>query len=166
MYLLRLLLISWLYSSQSAAFTIGFALSFNLSKVKTYSTNTKTKTKIKTQTKQPSTKARQPSTKTKTKVQYNVGWSKFMKSYSPFAQSSHIFCLQGLLHGSRRKNSTRLHHSHYLPKVKHYFFPSNFPFLLIFTLAAPWKPYPQLWAMGFPGPPYLPTVVSSLYTSS
>ena len=116
MYLLRLLLISWLYFSQSAAFTIGFALSFNLSKVKTYSTNTKTKTKIKTQTKQPSTKARQPSTKTK--VQYNVGWSKFMKSYSPFAQSGHIFCLQGLLHGSRRENFARLHHSHYLPKVK------------------------------------------------
>ena len=118
MYLLRLLLISWLYSSQSAAFTIGFALSFNLSKVKTYSTNTKTKTKIKTQTKQPSTKARQPSTKTKPKVQCNVGWSKFMKSYSPFAQSGHIFCLQGLLHGSRRENFARLHHSHYLPKVK------------------------------------------------
>ena len=35
----------------------------------------------------------------------------------------------------------------------------------MFTLAAPWKPYPQLWAMEFPGQLYLLTVVSSLYTS-
>ena len=110
---LRLLLVLWLYFSQSAASTISFALSFNLSQVRTYSTKTKTKTKTKIQT-----QTKQPPTKTKTKVQYNVGWSKFMKSYSAFAQSGHIFCLQGLLHGSRRENFTRLHHSHYLPKVK------------------------------------------------
>ena len=67
---LQLLLVLWKYFSQSDPFTISFALSFNLSQVKTYSA--KTKTKIKTQTKQPSIKK-------KTKVQYNVpnSWKAF-----------------------------------------------------------------------------------------